>query len=94
MHVISRKKLQEFIARMAIPSDPFDAWYHLVAKNDFPHFAALRKAFNSVDSVGNFFVFNICGNHYRIVAAIHFNKQRIYIREVFTHNEYDKWRPS
>lgn len=92
MHVISRKKLQEFVARMAIPSDPFDAWYHLVAKNYFPNFAALRKTFNSVDSVKQYFVFNICGNNYRIVAAIHFNRQRIYIREVLTHNAYDHWR--
>ena len=92
MHVISRKKLQDFVDRMGIPSEPFDAWYHLVAKNDFPNFAALRKTFNSVDSVKHFFVFNISGNSYRIVAAIHFNKQRIYIREVLTHNKYDHWR--
>jgi mRNA interferase HigB len=38
-------------------------------------------------------VFNVGGNKYRIVAAIHFNSQVTYIRHVFTHKEYDKWKP-
>ena len=39
------------------------------------------------------FVFNIAGNRYRLIAAIHFNTQTLYVRAVMTHAEYDYWRP-
>lgn len=93
MHIISRKALNEFIDTHRIDRTPFDAWYKFVTKSDFANFASLRKTFNSVDAVGKYFVFDIGGNKYRIVAAIHFNTQKLFIRHVFTHAEYDKWKP-
>jgi mRNA interferase HigB len=44
--------------------------------------------------VGGFTVFNIGGNKVRLIAAVHYNTQRLYIRNVLTHKEYDKnkWR--
>lgn len=38
---------------------------------------------------GNRVVFNIAGNHYRIVAKINYLYRIVYIRFVGTHNEYD-----
>jgi mRNA interferase HigB len=35
-------------------------------------------------------VFNIKGNDYRVVAAIHYDRQRMFVRGVFTHAEYDR----
>ena len=53
-------------------------------------FADIKKSFNSVDAVGNKrFVFNIKGNHFRIVALILFTPKILYIRFVGTHKEYD-----
>jgi mRNA interferase HigB len=39
-------------------------------------------------------VFNISGNNYRLIAAIHYNRGKIYIRHILTHAEYDfgKWK--
>jgi mRNA interferase HigB len=36
-------------------------------------------------------VFDVAGNHFRIITVIHDNRQKLYIREVFTHAEYDHW---
>jgi mRNA interferase HigB len=33
-------------------------------------------------------VFNIGGNTYRLIAAIHFNRRKVYIRHILTHQEY------
>ena len=39
-------------------------------------------------------VFNIGGNKYRLIAAIHYNRHKAFIRAVLTHAEYDlgKWK--
>ncbi len=60
----------------------------------FKSIAELRTIFPSADKVGKLTVFNIGGNNIRLIAAIHYNRQKIYIREVLTHAEYDnnKWR--
>ena len=40
------------------------------------------------------YVFNIGGNKYRLIAAIHFNTQRLFVRQILTHSEYDteRWK--
>jgi len=55
---------------------------------------ALRQTFASADQVGKLTVFNIGGNKVRLVAAIHYNRRKIYVRAVLTHAEYDeqRWR--
>ncbi|MCH8292569.1 type II toxin-antitoxin system HigB family toxin [Candidatus Poribacteria bacterium] len=35
-------------------------------------------------------VFNIGSNKYRLIASIHFNRSKVYIRHVLTHAEYDR----
>ena len=50
--------------------------------------------FPSADKVGKLTVFNIGGNRVRLIAAIHYNRRKVYIRAVLTHEEYDRgtWR--
>jgi mRNA interferase HigB len=50
----------------------------------------LKTFFASANQVDKFTVFNIGGNKVRLIAAIHYNCQRVYIRHVLTHSEYDK----
>ncbi|MGH7950101.1 MAG: type II toxin-antitoxin system HigB family toxin [Candidatus Binataceae bacterium] len=40
----------------------------------------------------DFYVFNIGGNNYRLIAAIHFNTQRLFVHHLLTHPEYDAGR--
>jgi len=48
--------------------------------------------FPTADQVGKLTVFNVGGNKVRLIAAIHYNRKRIYIRWVLTHREYDQGR--
>ena len=63
-------------------------------QNNFASFAELRAMFPSADQVGKLTVFNVGGNKVRLVAAIHYNRRKVYIRAVLTHPEYDegKWK--
>jgi len=56
----------------------------------FANFAELREIFPSADQVTNKTIFNIGGNKYRLIAALHYNRERVYIRAILTHRDYDK----
>ncbi|HLQ26408.1 MAG TPA: type II toxin-antitoxin system HigB family toxin [Acidiferrobacterales bacterium] len=94
MHIITRKRLIDFAKKHRDAEGALNIWYALAAKNDFRSFMELRKVFSSADQVGKFTVFNIGGNKYRLIAAIHYNRKKIYIRHILTHAEYDsnKWK--
>ncbi len=49
----------------------------------------MRHTFPSADKVGEFVVFNIAGSKYRLVVSIHFNRGKVYIRHVPTHQYLD-----
>lgn len=93
MRVISNKALMDFAGRHPQAGEPLQAWRKIIESRSFANFAALKSAFNATDRVANYYVFDIAGNKYRIIAAIHFNHQQLYIRNVFTHREYDAWKP-
>lgn len=93
MRVISNKALVDFAALHERAKAPLQAWRKLIEQGSYGSFADLKLTFNSVDRVGDFYVFDIAGNNYRLVAAIHFNTEILYVRHVFTHAEYNKWTP-
>jgi len=91
MHIISFSKLREFFEEDPNSKVALQDWYKIASKAEWDNFSDIRKTFNSVDSVGNSrFVFNVKGNHYRIVALLLFQIKRVYIRWVGTHKDYDK----
>jgi mRNA interferase HigB len=90
MHVISRKALLEFSRRHPDSRTVLDTWFRILETNQFGSFEELRVIFPSVDKVGELYVFNIGGNKYRLIASIHFNRRKVYVRYVLTHPEYDK----
>jgi mRNA interferase HigB len=94
VHVISRKALTEFGKIHPDAEGPLKAWLKAASKGTFRNLAELKQTFKSVDHVSaggkSFHVFNIGGNKCRLVAAIHFNTQKLFIRRVMTHAQYDK----
>lgn len=93
MRVISNKALADFSAKNPAAEEPMQAWRKIIESRPFVNFADIKTSFNATDKVGYYYVFDIGGNKYRIVTAIHFDHQKLYIRHVFTHKEYDKWKP-
>lgn len=93
MRLISNKALRGFAGAHADAETALRGWRRIVERGVFANYAELKHAFNSVDKAGDYFVFNIAGNKFRLIAAIHFNTQILYVRAVMTHAEYDRWRP-
>ena len=94
MHIITRKRLNEFAARYPKTKTALAQWYSLMKQYNFNSIAELREIFPTADKVGKLTVFNIAGNKVRLISAIHYNRKKVYIRAVLTHSEYDldKWK--
>ena len=94
VHVITRKRLNEFAEKHPDAKSALVRWYALMRTTRFSSFVHLRELFPQADQVGRFTVFNIGGNKVRLIAAVHYNRNKIYIRHVLTHQEYDtgKWK--
>lgn len=90
MHVISRKKLREAASRHGDVEAPLDVWFRVAKRASWQTLGDVRKTFSSADLVDKWTVFNIRGNKYRLITEINYRFQRIYIRHVLTHAEYDK----
>ncbi len=56
----------------------------------FADFNDLRATFASADYVDGLTVFDIGGNKYRLITAIHYNRHKVFIRAVLTHAEYER----
>ena len=92
MHIITRKRLNEFAQKHPDTKASLGHWYKLMKRENFRSFVELQTAFPHADQVRKLTIFNIGGNKARLIAAIHYNRQKIYIRAVLTHDEYDKGR--
>jgi len=90
MHIITRRRLIDFTNKYPNCTTAFESWYRILKHSTISNFTELRAIFPSADQVEGLTVFNIGGNKARLIAAIHYNTQRLYIRHVLTHKEYDK----
>ena len=90
MHVISRKALRQFGERCPDSKTALARWVKIVQHTEFRYFAELHAAFPAADKVEDWIVFNLGGNKYRLIASVHFNRGKVYIRYVLTHAEYDR----
>jgi mRNA interferase HigB len=91
MRIVTFKRIQEYAASYPNSDMPLRYWYRKTTESEWKSFSDMKQTFSSVDSVGNNrFVFNIKGNTYRLIAIVIFASQKVYIRFIGTHKEYDK----
>lgn len=73
MHIITRKRLNEFAQKHPNAKVSLEHWYKLMKRGNFFSFVELHTVFPHADQVKNLTVFNIGGNKARLIAAIHYN---------------------
>jgi mRNA interferase HigB len=90
MRIIAKRTLQNFWENYPNSKQQLLVWYQVFDKNQFENSKAIKTVFGSSDFIGNNkVVFNICGNHYRLIVKINYTTQIVYILFVGTHTEYD-----
>jgi mRNA interferase HigB len=91
MRVIARKTLRSFWEKHRDAESELAAWIAEAERSQWKTPQDILDRFRFADILpGNRVVFNIKGNHYRLVVKIHYNAGIVYIRFVGTHAEYDR----
>ncbi len=91
MRIISRKILREFWGKHPDAQQPLQAWYFDVKHSRWKSPADIKNIYrNASFLMDNRVVFNIKGNRYRVVAAVQYDFEIVYVRFVGTHKDYDK----
>jgi len=91
LRVISIKILREFWEIHSECQQQLKSWFQETSKAEWKNPNEIKLEYPSASLLGNNrVVFNIKGNHYRIIVKINFEYKMVWIRFVGTHSEYDK----
>lgn len=91
MRIITKGTLREFWERYPDSEQELKVWYSKMQHAAYKKPNEVKADTPSADNVGNNrFVFNICRNKYRLIVVFRYNLQRVYIRFLGTHKEYDQ----
>lgn len=95
MRIISEGRIREYCARHPDAQSALFGFVRIVrraawrdlqeARRTYPHADAVKVSSGSIATV-----FNVRGNRYRLIVAIHYNRQLVYVLRFLTHAEYDK----
>lgn len=92
MRIISKSALITFYQAHPEAKARLEAWYRACKACNAVNYNELKQTFQTADYVPRkFTIFDVGGNEFRIVTVIHYDKQTVFIREVLTHAQYDKW---
>lgn len=90
MRIITKGTLREFWSRYPDSEQELKIWYSEIHLTAYQNPNQVKKDYPSADNLGNNrFVFNICRNKYRLIVVFRYNLQRVYVRFLGTHKEYD-----
>jgi mRNA interferase HigB len=91
VRIIALGTLRDFWRIHADAEVPLRGWYAIASRADWKRPADIKAAYRNASFLANNrVVFNIKGNDYRLIAAVHYNRGMLFIRFIGTHREYDK----
>ena len=91
LRIIAKKILRDFWKEHQDSEQQLKAWYQETSKAEWTNPNKIKLEYPSASFLAeNKVVFNIKGNHYRMIIKINYDYQMILIRFIGTHAEYDK----
>ncbi len=93
MHVISKRPFNVASKKYPNQRQALDDLYRVLRKGNFNSPDEMRKIFPSLDNFkyrDKWWIIDIGGNHLRVIAFIQFKHNRMYVKNILTHAEYDK----
>lgn len=91
MRIIAKRTLREFWQIHPDAEQPLKSWFREMELGNWPNLNKLKEDYPSASILkDNRVVFNVKGNHYRLIVKFTFEYQTGWIRFISTHSEYDK----
>ncbi|HYH82295.1 MAG TPA: type II toxin-antitoxin system HigB family toxin [Longimicrobium sp.] len=91
MRIITRRRLREFWEEHPDAEESLRIWERIMKTASYRTPADVKAQFRHASMVGrNVTVFNICGNKYRLVVSMRYDRKKVFIRHVVTHAQYDQ----
>ncbi len=91
LRIIAKRTLREFWEEYPDCEQHLKTWYETAKKADWENPNDIKEIYGNASIVGNNrVVFNIKGNHYRLVVKFNYERKWAFIRFIGTHKEYDK----
>lgn len=90
MRVIAKRILREFWEKYSDSEEQLKTWYKEATKSSWKTPGDIKSEYPkaSILKTGRV-VFDICGNKYRLVTRINYERQWVFIRFIGTHNDYN-----
>ncbi len=91
MKVLARNKLTDFMRKHASSRKALEAWFAEAERSDWQTPQDIKDRFSSADFLAdNRVIFNIKGNHFRLVVKVRYRNGIVMVEWVGTHAEYSK----
>lgn len=95
MRVLSKRIVREFWQKNPDSKQQLKSWFSNAEKSEWQTPNQVKEELPQSRLIpGNRVIFNLKGNHYRIVVKINYKYGIMWIRFIGTHNEYDKIDPT
>ncbi|MCX6237551.1 MAG: type II toxin-antitoxin system HigB family toxin [Bacteroidia bacterium] len=91
MRVVAKKVLREFWENQSDSKEQLKTWYKEASKAIWTSPFDIKSEFPKASILkSGRVIFNICGNKYRLIVQINYQRSWVFIRFIGTHGEYDK----
>ncbi len=95
IRLVKQQTIAKYVSKNQNSKKYFDEWLIKIQYAEWANTNDIKQTYNSADILGKSssrIVFNIGGNHYRMICKFHFGKKKIhlFIMWIGTHAEYTK----
>lgn len=89
--IIARSTLRDFWKKHKDSEDYLKTWYQTARTSNWKSPKEIKASYASASILNdNRVVFNIKGNHYRLIVKFNYERQWAFIRFIGTHAQYDR----
>ena len=95
VRLIKRTTLDVYAARHPKAASALRGWARLTLAGDWNSLVETRRTFPHADQVRvrsgrSVTIFNICGNDFRLITAIHYDRRKVFVLNFLPHSEYSR----
>jgi mRNA interferase HigB len=90
VNVINRTSLRRMMREHSDSAIALENWWKVAKAARWAHLDECRRSLSSTDQVGRCLIFDILGNRYRLITVVSWRSQRIYVKALLTHREYER----